>query len=109
MGTIILSTLRGVSLKDIEWALTEWHNSIPGMVSSTIYGFGFTLLGGYVAAKISNTDSLLNSLFVGGVGILVGMFFISETPMAIFFLSILLPIPVSTLGGFWYTKKWKLF
>lgn len=108
-GTIILNALRGVSLKETEWALTEWHNSIPGIVSSSFYGFGFTLLGGYVAARLSKTGHLLNSALVGGVGILFGLFFISETPIVIVFLSIVLPIPLSILGGFWCTREWKLF
>jgi hypothetical protein len=108
-GTLILGALQGVSQKEMEWALTEWHNSIPGMVSSSFYGFGFTLLGGYVAARLSKTGHLLNSALVGTVGILLGLIFISETPKAIFFLSLVLSIPLSILGGFWCTREWKLF
>ena len=109
MGTGMMATLRGLSLKETELALTEWYSSIPGMVFSILCGLGFTLLGGYVAARISKADNLLNSALVGTMGILLGLVFISETPKAVFFLSILLSIPVSILGGFCYTRKWKLF
>ena len=109
MGTGFMATLRGVSPKETELALTEWYHSIPGMVFSILYGFGFTLLGGYVAARISKACNLLNSALVGTMAILLGLVFISETPKAVFFLSIFLSIPVSILGGYCYTKEWKLF
>ena len=109
LGTGMMAALRGVSPKETELALTEWYNSIPGMVFTILYGFGFTLLGGYVAARISKADNLLNSALVGTVGILLGLVIISETPQVVFFLSILLPIPVSILGGYFYTREWKLF
>jgi hypothetical protein len=109
MGTGMMAALRGVSPKETELALTEWYSSIPGMVFSILYGFGFTLLGGYVAARISKAGNLLNSALVGTLGILSGLVFISEVPKAVFFVSILLSIPVSILGGFCYTRKWKLF
>ena len=109
MGTGVMAALRGVSPKETELALAEWYNSIPGMIFSTLCGFGFTLLGGYVAARISKADNLLPSALVGAMGILLGLVFISETPQAVFLLSILLSIPVSILGGFCYIRKWKLF
>jgi len=112
-GTGVMAALRGVSPKETELALTEWYNSIPGTVFSALYGFGFTLLGGYIAARISKADNLLPSALVGAMGILLGLVFelvfISETPKAVFILSILLSIPVSILGGFCYIRKWKLF
>ena len=109
MGTGVMAALRGVSPKETELALTEWYNSIPGTVFSALYGFGFTLLGGYIAARISKADNLLPSGLVGAMGILLGLVFISETPEAVILLSILLSIPVSILGGYCYTRKWKLF
>ena len=107
--TVILSALRGMSLTEIEAALMEWHKSVPGIVCSSFYGFGFTLLGGYIAAKLSKTGHLLNSALVGGLGILLGFFFIAETPKVLFFLSVALPIPLSLLGGFWYKRQSKSY
>jgi len=115
MSTGMMAMLKGLSLKETEFALTEWYHSVPGTGFSILCGFGFTLLGGYVAAKISNAGNLLNSALVGAVGILLGLILIfevspnSEIPKAISFLSILFSIPVSILGGFYYTRKWKLF
>ena len=113
--TGMMAMLRGLSLEETEVALTEWYHSVPGMGFSSLCGLGFTLLGGFVAAKIANAGNLLNSALVGAVGILLGLILIfevspnSEIPEAISFLSILLSIPVSILGGFCYTRKWKLF
>jgi hypothetical protein len=104
----IMAMLRGLSQQETQSVLIEWSRSTPGMALSLLSGFGFTLLGGYVAARISKTGHLLNSALVGGVGILLGLFFTSETPETVLLLSMLLSIPVSTLGGFCYIKKWIL-
>jgi hypothetical protein len=104
----IMAAVRGIGEQEIQLALIEWSRSIPGMALSLLYGSGFTFLGGYVAARISKTGNLLNSVLVGAIGILLGLFFTSETPGAILLLSILLSIPVSTLGGLCHTKKWVL-
>lgn len=115
MSTGMMGMLKGLSLKETELALTEWYHSLPGIGFSLFCGLGFTLLGGFVAAKIAKAGNLLNSAFVGAVGILLGLILTfevlpnSEMPKAISFLSILLSIPVSILGGFYYTRKWKLF
>jgi hypothetical protein len=113
--TGMMAVLRGLSLKETEGALTDWYHSAPGMGFSFLCGLGFTLLGGFVAAKIADAGNLLNSALVGVVGILLGLILIlevfphSEIPKAISFLSILLSIPVSVLGGFCHTRKWKVF
>ena len=107
--------LRGLSLEETALALTEGYHSVLGVGFSLLCGLGFTLLGGFVAAKIANAGNLLNSALVGAAGILFGLILTfevlpdSEIPKAISFLSTLLSIPVSILGGFSYTRKWKLF
>ena len=113
--TGMMAMLRGLSLEETELALTEWYHSVLGMGFSFLCGLGFTLLGGFVAAKIANAGNLLNSALVGAVGILLGLILILEAfpnpeiPKAISVLSILLSIPVSIVGGFCYTRRWKLF
>jgi hypothetical protein len=107
--------LRGLSSEETSSALTEWYHSVPGMGFSLLCGLGFTLLAGFVAAKIANAGNLVNSALVGLAGIILGLILIfevfpnSEISKAISFLSILLSVPVSILGGFCYTRKWKLF
>jgi len=113
--TGMIATLKGLSSEETGVALTEWYHSTAGMGFSFLCGLGFTFLGGFVAAKIANAGNLLNSALVGAVGILLGLILIFEVslnpeiPEGISFLSILLSIPVSILGGFCYTGKWKLF
>jgi hypothetical protein len=113
--TGMMAGVRGLNLEETGAALTEWYQSVPGMGFSFLCGLGFTLLGGFVAAKIANAGNLLNSALVGAVGILLGLILTfevfpnSEIPKAISYLSMLVSIPVSILGGFCHTKKWKLF
>jgi uncharacterized protein (DUF697 family) len=104
----VLAATRGLTPQEIQATLIEWAHSTVGMVLSASYGFGFTFLGGHIAAKASGADHLLNSAMVGVLGILIGLFFVSETPREILLLSILLSVPVSMLGGFYYTRRWKL-
>ena len=113
--TGMVAGIKGLSSEETGAALTAWYRSVPGMGFSFLCGLGFTLLGGFVAAKIANAGNLLNSALVGAVGILLGLiltfevFSNSEIPKAISYLSMLVSIPVSILGGFCHTKKWKLF
>ena len=104
----IMAALRGLGQQETQSAFIEWSGSLPGMVLSLLCGFGFTFLGGYVAARMSKTSHLLNSAFVGAIGILLGLLFISEAPEPIFLLSSLFSIPVATLGGFCYRRNWVL-
>ena len=113
--TGMMAGVRGLNLEETGAALTAWYHSVPGIGFSFLCGLGFTLLGGFVAAKIANAGNLLNSALVGAVGILLGLILTfevfphSEVPKAISYLSILVSIPVSVLGGFCHTRKWKLF
>ncbi len=115
MTTGMVGRFRGLSLEETGEALAEWYHSIPGMGFSFLCGLGFTFLGGWAAAKIANADNLLNSALVGAVGILLGLILIlgvspnADIPKMISILSMLLSIPVSILGGFYHTRKWKLF
>ena len=115
MGTGTMGMVKGLSLKETELALTEWYHSPFGMGFSLLCGLGFTLLGGFLASRIAKAGSLLNSALVGTLGTLMGLlltFAVSpnpEIPRAISFLFVFASIPVSILGGFCYTRKWKLF
>ncbi len=104
----VLVATKGLTPEEIQSALMEWAHSTTQMVLSACYGFGFTFLGGHVAAKIARADHLLNSAMVGVVGVVVGLFFISEAPREILLLSTTLSVPVSMLGGFSYNRKWKI-
>jgi hypothetical protein len=99
----------GIPNHQIQQFINGYFLTRQGMIISTIFGFGFTALGGYVAARLARTDSLLNSAFVGSISIILGLFYISSTPRIISILSLLLSIPVAIIGGFFYTKKFKLF
>jgi hypothetical protein len=109
LSLAIMAAVRGFSQQEIQSALSEWANSTPGMTLSLLYGSGFTFLGGYVASRLAESDHLLNSALVGVVGILFGLFFIPEVHDVISWVAMMLSIPVSMLGGFYHTRKLKLF
>lgn len=104
----VLASTKGLTPQEIQSALMEWAHSTLGMILSVSYGFGFTFLGGHIAARVSGADHLLNSAMVGVIGVVLGFFFISETPREILLLSMFLSVPISMLGGFSHTRRWKI-
>jgi hypothetical protein len=104
----IMAGIKGLSEHEIQSAYLEWSKSDPGMILSLLYGSGFTFLGGYVAARIAKSGNLFNSCLVGVIGILPGLFFVSDAPDTIFLLSALVSVPAAVLGGICHSKKWVL-
>jgi hypothetical protein len=109
MMTTIRATLRGVDAEATSRALIEWSSTIHGIAFSLFFGLFFTGLGGYVAARVAKNGTLLNSAFVGSMGILFGLIFMGSSPIMVTIMSLTLSIPIALIGGYLYTGSWKFY
>jgi hypothetical protein len=105
MIAVSVETGRGMSIEQATNVLSQWSLTPAGTMFSMLSGLGFTGLGGYVAARISHQDSLVNSLLVGIVAVLTALPFIAGVPPARIILSLSLSIPAAVSGGLCHTKK----
>ena len=105
MIAISTETMRGMPAEQAADFLLQWSSTLPGVLFSMLFGLCFTCLGGYVAARVAPQETLINSAFVGSIGLAAGLPFMSHAPIAGTIAGIVLSIPAATLGGFSHTKK----
>jgi hypothetical protein len=81
----------------------------PALVASIFLplGFSFTALGGFVASRLSDADTLLNSAFVGSLGILLGLLVAGENPRWVGYASTLGTVPAAMIGGLFHTRRFR--
>jgi hypothetical protein len=101
------AALKGVDLQSLQPVLESWAISVHGMIFSLFFGLFFTGVGGYVAARKAKRGGLINSAFVGSIGIVSGLFFIEATPVVITLVALTLSIPIAIIGGYCHTMSWK--
>lgn len=68
---------------------------IPGL----IIGFGFTILGGFVAGRVSKSNEVLHGGVVGFITIFFGLLFWAAVPRWHFIISLISNVPFGMLGG----------
>jgi len=107
MFAVSVETAHGMRTEQAVDFLQQWSQTPAGALFSMLVGLGFTGLGGYVAARISHQETLINSVSIGGIAILGGLPLLSNVPAAGVIISTALSIPAATLGGFFYTKKFR--
>lgn len=95
----------GVKPEQISKALSENAHSLRMLIVSMIIGFGFTMLGGYWAARIANRDEIRHAFAVGALSEVLGIVFVafsSAKPFPLWYsaVSYALLIPVACLGGY---------
>lgn len=83
-----------------------YSNTLLLLFAMTL-GFGFTVLGGYIAGRIAGGSPLFNASLVGLAGIIIGLFFWGEGPLWSDIAGILLSIPAAYLGGMIAVKRKK--
>jgi hypothetical protein len=87
--------LKGIPPEEIHTQLQGPVVLIPGLV----FGFGFTILGGYVAGRIAKYAEILHGGIVGGIGIILGVFFYGSLPLWYSIVSFAGVIPAGMAGG----------
>lgn len=97
----ITMVLKGIPQEDIATQLQGPVVLIPGL----IIGFGFTLLGGYVAGRIAKYSEILHGGIVGGIGILLGLLLCGSLPLWYNIISFAGVVPVGMAGGYFAKPK----
>jgi hypothetical protein len=69
------------------------------LLASLIVGLGFTILGGYVAARVAKKGIYQNSATVGAIDMLLGILFTSASARWFDIAGFLIVIPAALLGG----------
>jgi hypothetical protein len=69
-------------------------------VTSLVLGFGFTVLGGYVAGRVAKRSEMLHGGIVGGIGIVFGILFAAALPLWCTIVSSAGVVPFGMVGGF---------
>lgn len=101
---IILAS-QGVPSTEIDARILQ---SPTFLASSLIIGFGFTFLGGFVAANLAKVRKVLHSSLVGSIGVALGLVLLflygtGSIPLWYNLTAFILTIPVAAMGG--YTAK----
>ena len=76
------------------------------LIPSLILGFGFTVLGGYVAGRVAKQSEILHGGIVGAIGILFNLFTISF-PLWYNIVTIIGIVPFGIIGGLLARKRHK--
>lgn len=69
------------------------------LIPSLVIGFGFTVLGGFVAGRVSKSYEVMHGGIVGCIGIVFGLFFWASLPLWYNIASLLGVVPCGMLGG----------
>ena len=93
---VVALAVQGVPQNGVSVRLQEPIFLIPGM----IFGFGFTLLGGFVAGRIAKQKQVLHGAIVGAISLLFGLPFWTSIPMWYNLLALAGGIPLGMLGGY---------
>jgi hypothetical protein len=70
------------------------------LISGLLIGFGFTMLGGFVAGRVSRTSPVVHGGLVGLVAIVLGLPFWTWSPLWVNVLCLLGLVPFGMLGGY---------
>lgn len=112
---IILMVIFGSSLVTEQMTEQELNEAILAMaqgkgfmITSFIVGLFFTILGGYVAARVAKKGVYLNSGMVGVIGLILGVLYAGETALWLDVAGIISVIPAALLGGYLARSKVKI-
>jgi len=104
--TILLSLLaafiiagKGYEGEDFERMLLSVMKGVPYRTFSLVAGLGFTMMGGYIAARLANGGELFHSGAVGILNIIFGLFFINMNIAWYNFIAFILVLPAAVMGG----------
>jgi hypothetical protein len=107
LGGIVFTYLAAFFFVYIDATLQEFSlytQTDPYFYSLTVIGYFFTLLGGYVAARVACCSEFTHSFFAGAVSLITGVFLYKYVytflPFSYVLLAIGFTIPVAMVGGY---------
>lgn len=92
----ITPDMSGQEINDAILALAQGGGFL---LASLIVGLGFTILGGYVAARVAKKGIYQNSAMVGAIDMLLGILFSGTSAHWFDIAGFLIVIPAALLGG----------
>lgn len=95
----------GMTESEMQNVVAAITSSTPFLVWGMILGTLSTVLGGYVAARLSKVAPYLNSLVFGVVGIILGAFMAEGLPLWYNIVGFGVVIPASLFGATFVRKK----
>lgn len=95
----------GMTENEIQNAVDAVTSSTSFLVCAMILGALSTVLGGYVAARLSKVAPYLNSLAFGVVGIILSAFMAEGFPLWYNILGFSVVIPASLFGAYFVAKR----
>jgi hypothetical protein len=106
---VVFSVMAGPVEGSAEQVLERLAQSWPFLMTSMIVGGGFTVLGGYVAARIARHSFLKHALAAGALSLATGiaLFHSDEGPYSgiIAFLGYGSHLPLALLGGWLASRR----
>jgi hypothetical protein len=93
--TVVVLAMNGTPKNEIEAYL---HGPII-LILGMIIGFCFTVLGGFIAGRVSRNFEVLHGGIVGFIGIIIGSLFWTTLPLCYKSVSLLGVVPLGMLGG----------
>lgn len=97
----ILGVVMGIALAAQGIPQSEIEARAQGMVliPSLLIGFGFTVLGGFVAGRVSKSYEVMHGGIVGCIGLFFGFLFWAASPLWLIIASLVGTVPMGMLGG----------
>jgi hypothetical protein len=89
----------GLSQEEAMQLIERTLKEPPYLLLGGLLGLLATVLGGYVAARTAEVAPLLNAACVGVFDIVLGIFFIGESPLWFSLIGLLLTMPAAVAGG----------
>jgi small-conductance mechanosensitive channel len=77
------------------------------MIALMIIGLSFTVLGGYVAGRVSKVNQVMHGGIVGSIGIILVLLFWNSAPVWNNIVSLVTTVPCGLLGG-WLAGQGKI-
>lgn len=105
-GSLVIGSILGVIIGIILAAKGVQQNEIQTflhgpfvLIAGLIIGFGFTVLGGFVAGRVSKSYQVLHGGIVGFISVFFGLLFWTTLPLWYKIIPLITNIPFGMLGG----------